>query len=893
MTRFTDSLTRPLRPAVGGLILLVACVAGPEPADLGDSEPLVMDLGPADIMVVDAPAPLSAAPGAEAPIQDPNEDLLAREVRLQSLTAQKRAVLRDEHLAQAQAFRDQLRLEDARLEAGLALQLDHTSEAARLLLDELDTLLGNSEGGRAALGRELEAQYSLRLQQMRAQAEDALNRGRMALARSEFERAAKEFGEVLQHIRWAPDSISWGAAEAQATALLQEARQRGEAESAQLRAEKESASLAQLRATEAQEVEARQARLDTILDQALDAFDAGAYDESRRLAEEVLDLDRRDPRARELIETAVRVRNESVERGYLLSKEKRFRGWRQDILEARIPYTAILTKPDRDYWRHITELRADQAVTTVGVIESEQVEAIREALATKTIPGIRFEAEFELETLVNPVRQYAGVNVIVDPAAVMSVEDAGVEFNLDLPYEVSVGDYLQTLVDYSEGSLAVSYRDYGLRITTPAKAAGEPIVRVHDVRDLVFPITNYLGPNLMNLRLPDADTEEEGGPAGVVDEDRPPQPLVSPDALEELILRTIDPESWDEEGRSFANHNGNLIITHTPTVQAKVAEFLTNLRKFSGILVTIETRFLEVKEGFLQEIGVEWRGLGGSNGGSLANLDDVTNGLEDDASQGLDNDGSGGSTADSSSPSSGAFFSDGNNDIRFHSEFWWSSPLGDALTTAGGTTIQVTILDDTEMSMILSAVEKAESAQIANQQSLSVTNGQSAYIGVMNQISYVQDYEAQVAQASAITDPVIGVVNDGIVLEVRPVVAHDRASTILQVKPTIASLVRPFRTQTLTLGNFPATLQLPELRASRAATSAVVPDGATMLIGGLKRIRNVERRAEVPMLGSIPFLGAFFKEEGVSEEISDLVILLKASIINVDEEMADYAASRR
>ncbi|MHC4971459.1 MAG: HEAT repeat domain-containing protein [Planctomycetota bacterium] len=46
-------------------------------------------------------------------------------------------------------------------------------------------------------------------------------------------------------------------------------------------------------------------------------------------------------------------------------------------------------------------------------------------------------------------------------------------------------------------------------------------------------------------------------------------------------------------------------------------------------------------------------------------------------------------------------------------------------------------------------------------------SGQSVYISQVNQISFIQDFDVEVAQTSFIADPVIGVIQDGIVLNFR------------------------------------------------------------------------------------------------------------------------------
>jgi type II secretory pathway component GspD/PulD (secretin) len=69
-----------------------------------------------------------------------------------------------------------------------------------------------------------------------------------------------------------------------------------------------------------------------------------------------------------------------------------------------------------------------------------------------------------------------------------------------------------------------------------------------------------------------------------------------------------------------------------------------------------------------------------------------------------------------------------------------------------------------------------------------------------------------------------------------------------------------------------------------------VPDGGSILIGGLSRLRNVERRSEVPWIANIPLLGFFFKEEGYSDERQSLMILIRAWISDVKEELARIEA---
>ena len=99
-------------------------------------------------------------------------------------------------------------------------------------------------------------------------------------------------------------------------------------------------------------------------------------------------------------------------------------------------------------------------------------------------------------------------------------------------------------------------------------------------------------------------------------------------------------------------------------MQQQVRLFLEELRRFSASLVTIESKFLVIRKGFLQEIGVDFRGLD-NPGAPFTDLDDVNLDLE--PTLGLDNSGDG---VTLTPPSAGAFLDEGGDgDIKGRTDF--------------------------------------------------------------------------------------------------------------------------------------------------------------------------------------------------------------------------------
>src|SRR5690606_29431370 len=121
------------------------------------------------------------------------------------------------------------------------------------------------------------------------------------------------------------------------------------------------------------------------------------------------------------------------------------------------------------------------------------------------------------------------------------------------------------------------------------------------------------------------------------------------------------------------------------------------------------------------------------------------------------------------------------------------------LSPTGGLTAGWTLIDDTQLNLILRAVEKRQDAEIMNSQILSVLNRERGHVAVINQTSYIRDFDVEVAQAAFIADPKMDVIQDGIVLDVTPVIHHDRKYITLNLNPTVAELERPIATFTTSL----------------------------------------------------------------------------------------------
>ena len=827
-----------------------------------------------------AGAPEEATP---APTEQ-QEAYLQEEWQGLTLQQQKERFLVNTHIETGRALKRDLRLEEAELEVAQALVLDPDNLEAKQLLNEIGTLLGRDDAELRTGAQQLNDLWRLKKDQAEADARQNIATARVLQARGDYGQAVVELTLCIDILTLSPYSGEWQDIETDARALLAAVSAQRDEAAAISREESERAAHEQLRAREEEERARRNNVLAHLLDETISAFNSGAYEDAISLAGRVLRLDPRNEYALDIRDTAFRKGRELVRETYLVEKREQYARWQEDLDEMRIPYEGVITLPDVDFWNEITEVRSRRpGLDLRQTVDPGEIE-LRARLANTRIPGLTVDDEESLTTVIRAVQVITGLPIVVDPLAEDAALTEGVVFNFKLTNAITAEKALNLIAQMAGPDVTWTVRHGTVLVTTTEKARGDLVIINHDIQDLTFGLTDFLGPRIHRLRLIDDIEDDDGGsPFGSIAE----KPKINePDDLSTLVQENVEVGSWEDDGISITVEGGAMVVVHTPEVQMKVQQFLEELRRFSSSLVTIESKFMVIRDGFIQEIGVDWRGLE-NPGNPYTDLDDIA--LTGSPSLNLDNGGDG---ITLSPPSAGAFYDDGlDGSFAGRTENIFENALGSALSTIGGLTAQYTFLNDLELSMILRLVEKSEHAEFINEQVLSVHNTQRAYVTVVNQKAYVQDFDVEVAQFQAIADPVINVLTEGIVLDVRPTVHHSRRYLTLEIQPTVAQVISLTDFSTTLAGQTAAvTFQLPELQVQSVFTTVVVPDGGSLLLGGLSRLRNIERRAELPWLANIPIIGFFFKEEGYSDERESLMIMIRAWITDVKEELANLDA---
>ena len=76
----------------------------------------------------------------------------------------------------------------------------------------------------------------------------------------------------------------------------------------------------------------------------------------------------------------------------------------------------------------------------------------------------------------------------------------------------------------------------------------------------------------------------------------------------------------------------------------------------------------------------------------------------------------------------------------------------------------------------------------------------------------------------------------------------------------------------------------PNTTASEVGTAVTVPDGSTIILGGLLKLNQNKGGKKVPLLGDIPILGGLFRGVNNSDKQSKLYVFVKAEIIRPAEQ---------
>lgn len=810
-----------------------------------------------------------AAAGDPDPLPQDKADQLLRELELKG---QERLAASRAATEAAKKLMNDLRFSDAESRLQEALRLDPENEAARRLLDQVLFVLGDRSGEVRDFTRDQLEREQVARNQAKVELQRLYRDGVLKAEAGEFEEASRIFDRVLEQIEWFYFNEDLSTLEAETKVKLREAQQRAKEQATEDRRRQEMAASESKQAESSRSLEFLQNRIRNMVDRVGRAFDAGRYDDAIRLCEQILDADRGNPEATRLLRRAKELRHlHAVTRVAHRTQDEWERSF-LNVYESQIPYQAIFNFPSSDRWNALSRKVLSVEDRFLGT-ETSASRDIKARLASEKLtiefPGV------PLEEVLDTLQSISGINFVLTAEARQALEDSDQPVRLAEVRDLPLENILRLVLQGRDPNFSYVVKNSAV-VVGPAESVRDDVyLEFYEVQDITKRPPPFPAPE---LALNENEGSDGGGGGGGIlnfgdDDAGTSDPTVPIDIVVELLTKTLWGEDGAPEGESVEGQGGKLVVRTTIENHRKVERLLDQLRKGTGMMVTVETRFVDLQDNFLQSVGIDFGSPFSSN------LPNPINDIDGNGTQ--------------ISPGYEWVDPQGQFDLRGASFNSFSLPLGSSvapfqISDRGGLALQYNVLDVYVLEAILEASAKTQEKRNLQAPRVTAFNTQTAHSLVIDQSAYIKDAEVNQTGVIPVINPVIGVLNAGSILEIRPTVSYDRKYVVLEIQPTLAVRL-PSRFRRLTLGLTNLEVEFPVLSVTKIKTTVTVPDGGTVLVGGLKRTINQDQHVGVPIINRIPFLNLLFGRKGDSQLQSNLFVLINAKITIIrDEERRQF-----
>jgi general secretion pathway protein D len=398
------------------------------------------------------------------------------------------------------------------------------------------------------------------------------------------------------------------------------------------------------------------------------------------------------------------------------------------------------------------------------------------------------------------------------------------------------------------------------------------------------------------------------------------------ESLMDLITNTVAPKTWNQNGGPGSvapfETNLSLVVSQTQEVHEQIADLLEQLRRLQDLQVTIEVRFITLSDSFFERIGVDFDFNIQSNVGNTqiagfsAPITQNVGGTPVTAPV-LATQSTGtnivGLQGVGSNPAQSGIFTN-SLDIPFQQgTYALAVPQFGGFDAAAGATVGFAVLSDIEAFFFINAAQGDKRTNVLQAPKVTLFNGQQAFVSDTSQTPFVISVIPVVGDFAAAQQPVIVVLSEGTFMTVQAVVSNDRRFVRLTIVPYFSKIgnVNTFtfsgssstttnttrqglvnqvsgqfnnNTDQSTTTNTGVTVQLPTFSFTTVTTTVSVPDGGTVLLGGIKRLSEERGEYGTPILDKIPYIDRLFKNTAIGRDTSSLMMMVTPRIIIQEEE---------
>ncbi len=218
-----------------------------------------------------------------------------------------------------------------------------------------------------------------------------------------------------------------------------------------------------------------------------------------------------------------------------------------------------------------------------------------------------------------------------------------------------------------------------------------------------------------------------------------------------------------------------------------------------------------------------------------------------------------------------------------------------AITTPGGSIATVSNLGlgylGSDVAVFIEAIAGFGTVRALASPRLTVLNNQSAVLNVAtNKVWFEIDLNRQVdddtGDVTVEIETNINTVPEGVLINVQPSINLDDRTISMFLRPTITRITgtKPDPGIAFVAGDTGIFSDIPEVNVQEIDTVVKVNSGQAIVMGGLLQDRVINTQEGVPILSEIPLLGAAFRSQDDLISKTELVIFLKATIIESPDE---------
>ncbi|MDP2138613.1 MAG: type II secretory pathway, component PulD, partial [Candidatus Didemnitutus sp.] len=357
----------------------------------------------------------------------------------------------------------------------------------------------------------------------------------------------------------------------------------------------------------------------------------------------------------------------------------------------------------------------------------------------------------------------------------------------------------------------------------------------------------------------------------------------------------------DVEGSTLAFDGSQLIVTQTLRNLVRLRNILARYSEVRQ--VEIEAKFMEVQDGALEELGINWNIGKKATQHSGASVTNYTTGNRSLA----------GAFSNNVSGTPGAIIRPAvaetpttNPQEGINLPITSNPPPIPGMNNLGLGAMPLAavtgILGEFNVNAVIRALSQRSGTELLSAPKLTVLSGHAATITVAQELRYPQSYgqvQSQVGTGSASGGGSAGVTitagtpqdfatrNIGVELRVTPTVEEDDYSVSLDLNPRVTEFegfveyggqsVAVSGSTTVTV---PSGFYQPIFAVREVSTQVTIWDGATIVMGGLTREDTRKTNDKVPVIGNLPVLGRLFRSSGESAQKRNLLIFVTANLVS-------------